>query len=199
MGKIVQNWTMYSRTQVFFTFHSSYGNSISGNRSSLKASHPLHVFDETSSASPSSFIPFCAYQTQLGISEPFTNLTNTSFPLCKSFVPETLDAQLCYNIKLDMKSETGREKGLALVLDMNEDRSVSFDFPDKVDVQEDDSKMTLDDGLEKDDIAGKVHVKLLAPFEGTAEGSYGFRSVKNIKGTKDFQAMSEDDRDCTRG
>ena len=97
-----------------------------------------------------------------------------------------------------MKSETGREKGLALVLDMNEDRSVSFDFPDKVDVQEDDSKMTLDDGLEKDDIAGKVHVKLLAPFEGTAEGSCGFRSVKKIKGTKDFLAMSEDDRDCTR-
>ena len=97
-----------------------------------------------------------------------------------------------------MKSETGREKGLALVLDMNEDRSVSFDFLDKVDVQEDDSKMTVDDGLEKDNIAGKVHIKLLAPFEGTAEGGYGFRSVKKIKGTKDFLAMSEDDRDCTR-
>ena len=82
---------------------------------------------------------------------------------------------------------------------MNEDRSVSFDLRAKVDVQEDDSKMAVDDGLEKDNIAGKVHIKLLAPFEGTAEGSYGFRSVKNIKGTKDFRAMSEDDRDCTRG
>ena len=81
---------------------------------------------------------------------------------------------------------------------MNEDRSVSFDLRAKVDVQEDDSKMAVDDGLEKDNIAGKVHIKLLAPFEGTAEGSYGFRSVKKIKGTKDFLAMSEDDRDCTR-
>ena len=58
--------------------------------------------------------------------------------------------------------------------------------------------MTMDDGRKKDNIAGKVHIKLLAPFEGTAEGSYGFRSVKKIKGTKDFLAMSEDDRDCTR-
>ena len=74
----------------------------------------------------------------------------------------------------------------------------NFDFLDKVDAQEDDSKMTVDNGPEKDDIAGKVHVKLLAPFEGTAEGSYGFRSVKKIKGTKDFLTMSEDDRDCTR-
>ena len=39
---------------------------------------------------------------------------------------------------------------------------------------------------------------MLIAFEGTAEGGYGFRSVKKIKGTKDFLAMSEDDRDCTR-
>ena len=41
--------------------------------------------------------------------------------------------------------------------------------------------MTMDDGRKKDNIAGKVHIKLLAPFEGTAEGCYGFRSVKEPK------------------
>ena len=154
------------------------------------------MVDDTNSTSPSSFIPFCAYKTQLGISGPFSFLPNTSFPICKSFAPVPLDGQLCYNIKLDMKAENGKQGGLALVLDMNEDRAVNLDFLTPKSLQGDDTKLALNSKLAHDNITGMFHIKLLSPFEGTDEGGYGLRSVKKITGTKDFVDMSEEDRKC---
>ena len=154
------------------------------------------MVDDTNSTSPSSFIPFCAYKTQLGISGPFSFLPNTSFPICKSFAPVPLDGQLCYNIKLDMKAENGKQGGLALVLDMNEDRAVNLDFLTPKSLQGDDTKLTLNSEHAHHNITGMFHIKLLSPFEGTDEGGYGLRSVKKITGTKDFVDMSEEDRKC---
>ena len=90
--------------------------------------------------------------------------------MCKSFVPVPLDGQLCYNIKLDMKAENGKQGGLALVLDMNEDRAVNLDFLTPKYLQGDDTKMTLNSQLLQKNMTGMFHIKLLSPFEGTDEG-----------------------------
>ena len=164
-------------------------------------SHPPHMIETNNTFPPSSFIPFCSYKTHLGISEPFPYLPNTSFPMCNSSTPVALDAQLCYSIKLDMKSQSGRQGGLTLVLDMNEDRSVDFESLVLASVQEDGSKIAAKSELEPADNwkgKGKVYVHLLSPFEGSAEGSYSLKSVKKIKGTTDFLDMPKTDRECVR-
>ena len=116
--------------------------------------------------------------------------------MCNSSTPVALDGQLCYNIKLDMKSENGKKGGLSLVLDMNEDRCVDFQSLVRSYVQEDDSKIALKSELKSADRTGKVYVHLLSPFEGSAEGSYSLKSVKKIKGTTDFLDMPKTDREC---
>ena len=116
--------------------------------------------------------------------------------MCNSSTPMALDAQLCYNIKLDMKSENGKKGGLNLVLDMNEDRSVDFEYLVPAYGQEDDSKIALKSELKPAYSTGKVYVHLLSPFEGSAEGSYSLKSVKKIKGTTDFLDMPKTDREC---
>ena len=96
----------------------------------MLASHPAHlVSKDNSTVFPSALIPFCAFNTRLGISDPVTLLPGEKFPVCNSFLPTSLEGQLCYKLTLNRTSYTGRRNGLVLLLDINEDRSVNpLDF-----------------------------------------------------------------------
>ena len=101
-------------------------------------SHPPHLTSTWSSA----FIPFCAYKTNLNISEnPFT-LPGLTFPLCSAFRPTILEGELCYELKLNKLSDQGKRNQLMIVLDYNEDRSLQTSSEEEkvVDV----SKQTMD-------------------------------------------------------
>ena len=93
----------------------------------LLTSHPAHlVSKDNSTTSPSALIPFCAFNTRLGISsDPVTLLPGENFPICTSFLPTSLEGQLCYKLVLNRTSYSGKRNGLVLLLDMNEDRSVN--------------------------------------------------------------------------
>ena len=81
--------------------------------------------DSKNDSLASAFIPFCAFNGQLGISSSVSPLNGSSFPACTSFNPVAFDGQLCYNIKLNnMTSNNRRIDGLILILDLNEDRLV---------------------------------------------------------------------------
>ena len=85
--------------------------------------HPPHLHEETQTGS--SFIPFCAYKTNMTISEPELWLPNISFPICTSFKPTILEGQLCYKIQVNATADQGRENELVMLLDYNEERSLT--------------------------------------------------------------------------
>ena len=67
------------------------------------SSHPPHL---VSGSAVSAFIPFCAFEGQLGISEEeVSRMPNLNFPVCQSFVPTSLDNQLCYKLAMNKTSK----------------------------------------------------------------------------------------------
>ena len=120
-------------------------------------SHPPHLLDQMNTTSPSTLIPFCAFQSQLNFSKSSTFLPNSPFPVCNSFTPVALNGQLCYNVEVNLTGRNGKDGGLALVLDLNEDRSLSFDSLSHSEAEEDFTMWRLD---ERDQDA-KIHHRLL--------------------------------------
>ena len=90
-----------------------------GKASSL-VSHPPHLTNSWTS----SFIPFCAYNTDLNISKDSPSLDGTDFPLCTSLLPTVLEGQRCYKMLVNETSGQGKRNELMLFLDYNEDRSL---------------------------------------------------------------------------
>ena len=94
-----------------------------------------------------------------------------------------------------MTGRNGKDGGLVLVLDLNEDRSLSLG---SLSASEDEEDFTLH--LDKRDQDAKnnakIHLRLLTPFAGVGGGSYQLTSVKNVKGTDAFLDMEESERQC---
>ena len=96
-----------------------------------------------------------------------------------------------------MTGRQGKNGGLILVLDKNEDRSISPDLSEHPEEDKDPSLLLQDEknqeGAKK---AAKIHIHLLTPFEGVGGGHYEMTSVKNVKGTKAFLNMPVVERQC---
>ena len=171
-----------------------YNFFLSGVDSSL-VNHPAHLLDSNNNSLTSAFIPFCAFNGQLGIPNSFSPLTVGSFPVCTSFNPVALDGQLCYNIKLNnVTSNNRRTDGLILILDLNEDRLVPLGMEE----DNDQSNVKLifnpkDQGAKK---AAKLHINTLSSFKGFGAGEYKMTSVKKLIGTEDFLSMPDNTRNC---
>ena len=156
--------------------------------------HPMHLI----SASPvSTFIPFCAFEGKLRISESISRIQNLTFPICQSFHPTSLDGQLCYKLGVNRttKGSENRE-GLLLILDMNEDRFVPIDSPKNTISKSDPIDFSMNLMSSPNQKSAKIHIKTLSSFKAFGSGSYKMTSVKKLKGTKDFLAMSSEDKRC---
>ena len=89
--------------------------------------HPVHIFDENGSFSPTAFIPFCAFGGDMMV----VGTTNEQFdvPVCNSFKPQIRNDQLCYQIDLEDYKDTDNiekqlKEGLVLIVDYNEERKM---------------------------------------------------------------------------
>ena len=157
-------------------------------------SNPPHLVEGSTA---SAFIPFCAFEGQLKIFEPFIRLPNISFPICKSFIPTFLDGQLCYKLQVNRttKGSENRE-GLLLILDLNEDLAVKVDSTNNSISQNNSIEFSSNLMTGADKNSGKIHIKTLSSFKAFGSGSYRMTSVKKLKGTSDFLAMSSVDKKC---
>ena len=106
----------------------------------------------------SAFIPFCAYKTDLNISENPLTLPGLTVPLCSAFLPTILEGQLCYELKLNQPSGQGRRNQLVLVLDYNKDRSlqITSEEGNAADVRVSKGTMTVNDTVQSGQV--KVHI-----------------------------------------
>ena len=92
--------------------------------------HPVHVYDEDGALSPSAFIPFCQFGTNILAMGRETSLFNV--PVCQSFKAKIFYNQLCYEVDvhdfIDRDSMTSSELklGLSLLVDVNFNRQYSL-------------------------------------------------------------------------
>ena len=93
----------------------------------LLSNHPVHILNEDGNLSPSAFIPFCGYGTN--ISSLGLKIEEFRVPVCNSFRSKVLNDQLCYEIdvndRIDKRVVQKNLKiGLMFIIDQNEDRQV---------------------------------------------------------------------------
>ena len=156
--------------------------------------NPIHL----KNGSPASaFIPFCAFEGKLKISEFVSRIPNLTFPVCQSFEPTSLDGQLCYKLGVNRttKGSENRE-GLVLILDMNEDLFVAVDSPNNTMNENNPINFSMNLMTNPSQKSAKIHIKTLSSFNAFGSGSYKMTSVKKVKGTNDFLAMSSEDKRC---
>ena len=91
------------------------------------SNHPVHIIHADGKLSPSSFIPFCGYGSN--ISSLGVKIDQFDFPVCNSFKAKVLNDQLCYEV--DVNELINRrilikeiKMGLMFMIDHNEDRQV---------------------------------------------------------------------------
>ena len=159
--------------------------------------HPPHLISSWSSA----LIPFCAYKTDLNISENPLSLSGITFPLCSSFLPTILEGQLCYKLDLKRNSGQGKKNQLLLVLDYNEDRSIQTGLHTVKDMAVDmvSSKNTMDLDSSKGGLQGvsaKVQINILSPYVHFGGGTFKMTDVKKMTASEDFLGMSHTERKC---
>ena len=141
----------------------------------------------------SSFIPFCAYQSDLAISDHPQSIQGISFPACSSFQQTILEGQQCYKLKLNRTSGQGKGNELLLILDYNQDRSIQ---PPPKKKKYKDTSATLHTFGRLQDISAKVQINTLSSYQGYGGGSYKMTAVKKMTTTSDFLKMSLKDRNC---
>ena len=156
----------------------------------------LHTCKNGSAAS--AFIPFCAFEGQLKISAEVYKLPNLSFPICRSFIPTSLDGQLCYKLQVNKTTKgSDNREGLILILDMNEDMLFPLGSPRNTKENNDPINFSLNMMSTADKSSAKIYIKIMSGFKSFGPGSYRMTSMKRLKGTNDFLSMSQVDRKCS--
>ena len=89
--------------------------------------HPVHIFDENGSLSPTALIPFCSFGGDMRIMG--TKSEQYDVPVCNSFKPLIRNDQLCYQIDIEDFKDTKNienqlKEGLVLILDYNNERQM---------------------------------------------------------------------------
>ena len=153
--------------------------------------HPVHL----SHGGASAFIPFCAYKSDLTVSDHLQRIQGISYPVCSSFHQTILEGQICYELKLNRSSGQGKDNELMLLLDYNEDRSIQPARPVK-ELPMNSTRLRLRTLGSLEDREAKVHINLLSSYLGFGGGSYKMTVVKRMTPTGDFLQMSAKDRNC---
>ena len=157
-------------------------------------SHPVHLKSQSGKFSPSALIPYCAFKSELTMDSKDTH-PNLSYPICTSFVPDILEGQLCYTMKLNRTGGKGKRNGLMLLVDLNKQRSFETSLGKGQSV-EDKNQMSLDTELSRRDTSAKIQINAMSPITEYGHGTYKMTSVKRMTATKDFLGMEQDIRNC---
>ena len=177
----------------------SYNNAFIEGDESVVVSHPVHLIGPNRSLAPSALIPFCAFKSDLSMGKPIHKHPNLSFPVCDSFVPDILEGQLCYTLKLKESSGKGKKNGLMLLLDLNKGRSIHVTrdlSPQKKLVVGNKMEMNLDTESSFGDVSAKIQINTMSPHVTYGKGSFKMTSVKRMTATEGFFSLNSNVRNC---
>ena len=167
-------------------------------------SHPPHL--KPSFDSSSAFIPFCAFQSNMALSNHLVYMDDIVYPVCSSFQPTILEGQLCFKLQINSTSAEGKKNQLMFLLDYNEDRSI---YAPKANVSTQNIQgriakkinskihtLNMDGAADIQRKEAKVHIGTLSSFRGFGGGTYKISDVKKMTTTEDFMNMPLEDRKC---
>ena len=157
--------------------------------------HPAHLVDVDDMLASSALIPFCAFKANLSVAKSSTMHPNLSFPVCSSFVPDILEGQLCYTLRINETGGKGKQNGLMLLLDLNENRDFHTSLHHRPSI-DDKYKMNLDTEHSMHDTSAKIQINAILPDTKYGQGSYKMTSVKEMIATDDFIGMNSQLRNC---
>ena len=164
------------------------------------ATNPAHIIDETQKLNPSAFIPFCAFSGQnLG-----TNIKEFSEPVCSNFQQIIFEGRVCYKFQVDKKKQKvhqGRAFGLKLLVDFNQDRTLSLN-PETDDHEDNSNISNMFQDIESDDRLLHpekditVHINTILPYTAVGGGVFKLSGIKQIETTADFEKLDVSAKRC---
>lgn len=128
------------------------------------------------------------------------SMANFTFPVCSQFKPTILDGQLCFQLDLasvlegKLDTRAGKENGLMVIVDINEERSVQVDVNKRE--RSDDRSLNLAVIQSDRSKYAKIYIHTLAQFAGHGPGSYAITALKKMTGTTQFLQMTDDKKHC---
>ena len=164
------------------------------------SNHPVHIVDSAGAISPSSFIPFCQFGSDMNLSGGKQD--NFSLPVCKIFTEKIFGDQLCYQVDLEeiyqqidlSKRSSALRQGLTFLMDYNTERNSMAEIVKRRKITKTDLNHIFEN-LNKEDEA-TIHIELLAPKTLYGAGNYGLTNVKQIDVTKNFLNLPQDTQQC---
>ena len=145
---------------------------------------------------PTSLIPFCAYQTEVALVGQ--ERTDLPFPVCSHFQPTILAGQLCYSLNISSiakgKTKKGMKNGLVLVLspgsqegteeqqtgNINKEKFKNFNFEPKKELSN----------------LASIYLNTLASFTDFRAGSFAMSVLKRMRGTDSFLGLPDEEKNC---
>ena len=206
-GKVCLVYQVTTFSKEFFLslgLNNSYFIELITGDAMAKISHPPHIIPD--SPSLSAFIPFCAFRSNMALSNQPNYIEGLYYPLCSSFQPTLLEGQLCYKLQVSATSAEGKKNQLMMLLDYNEDRSIYA--PQKTKwmqyiqggiAKKINSKiltLNMDGAADIQRKEAKVHIDTLSSFRGFGSGTYKISDVKKMTTTDDFMNLPLKDRKC---
>ena len=155
--------------------------------------NPPSMVDSVGRPLSASFIPFCAYQSNiLGAFTP-----DLPFKSCSLSQPTVLDGQLCFTLDVNKianeKASNGRKNGLVMLLDYGPTKLIGAQ--NSLDSDMDSTNIDIEMSNE-DKTSARVFVQTLSRFSGYGEGSYAMSALKKMGGTKNFLEFPDEMKKC---
>ena len=151
---------------------------------------------------PSSFIPFCAYQTTV---QGLTSRERRDLPFtaCSQAQPTVLHGQLCYsfnvtNIAGNKATKMGKSNGLLLLIDIGTDAHATDKNETKTELTRETKSFEKETSSEHK-TAAKIFVSTLSEFSyyGSSNSSfYSMSALKNMVASKSFMEFPDAVKKC---
>ena len=190
--------TMESEGNVFLTGFDEYEvNMKSKIERAMAASQPVEMYDKPGELSPSAFVPFCAFGTEL----LGPTVQNMSTPVCNIFDPTVVEGRLCYQTNVEklttQHDSHGKKSGLILFIDTNKEKSIKISKRQKAARKSSLKRIGIGNDLSSSENQVSIHIETLARFKGYGPGRYVMTSMKQMSGTDGFLAWPEEKRKCS--
>ena len=155
--------------------------------------HPPNMTDSKGRLLPTSFIPFCAYQSNvLGL---FSH--NLPFKSCILTQTTVLDGQLCYSFNISSFAthalKKGRHNGLLMLLDFGPTKNIKVQK--KIDPEwKRETERIIRSNKDKNSV--RVFIQTLSRFSSFETGSFAMSSLQKMIGTNSFLDFPDDMKKC---
>ena len=152
--------------------------------------HPPHLIDSSGSLTPAALIPFCSFQSNMNMLGKVKEGLN--FTACSQFRPTVLEGQLCYYLNLTSiergKTETGKEAGLVIIIDIGIQNSYDTQSRDSKEGNQN-TLALVSSGV--DATSARIYLNTLSSYSDYRAGSYALTALKKMTGTESFLKQTD--------